>query len=623
MLNKEQAREVIKCKNSCAYFVQNYGWMKHLELGSIRFTPWDWQLSLLNLWQAGKSTITNKSRQLGASLTAVAYINWLINFHPEVDTLLLSEKEEKAIKLLGKLTYFYSHLPSWLRAKRVADSKTHFSVSMRYYDETNGVWLDGAGSASSLTTTGTSGAGESARVVLIDEFALMTERGNDSAVWSAIAPTTIHGGQLIILSTPRGSFGEFYRIWGDALEDVVAADVAGEEIKDYRSWNRAVISSADRLEMVPTAFHYSMCSHDEKWLEQATRGLAARKAERIRQHFVTIKYDEDWRNNLVSKLKLSEDQAAQELDLQFERLGNAAFSTVDINACYNAPRDHPWVRQLIAQSRYFYIGVDTAEGIKVGNPKPDYNSIVVFNQYGVQVDAVHNRETIDEWAGRTFVDPMTGKAREIKGTVLKVIEEYQPCTVIVEKNGPGLTVQNRVEPRVPQDTEFLVLTMSPAIKPQLVSDFQIEMADEQAVKIGERVVPIRTWVFTDRFTVRCMRQYIKTGPGKFDAAQGFFDDPVVACMWAAFGKRTRNYDTTTVLPEGRDVNRAIGEDRADDLPIGDLAETPLGPVVVPDMSMLDGIAMNPFGDLTGNKSLSGRNTSLGGRDHSLEGRRGR
>jgi hypothetical protein len=622
MLNKEQAREVIKCRNSCAYFVQTYGWMKHLDLGGIRFTPWDWQISLLNLWQARKSTITNKSRQLGASWTAVAYINWLINFHPEVDTLLLSEKEEKAIKLLSKLTYFYNHLPIWLRAKRISDSKTHFAVSMRYYDETTGRWLDGSGSASSLTTTGTSGAGESARVVLIDEFALMTERGNDSAVWAAIAPTTIHGGQLIILSTPRGSFGEFYRIWGDALEDVLKAEVAGEEIKDYRSWNKAVISAAGRLRMVPTAFHYSMCSHDEKWLDRATRGISARKAKRIREHFRTIKYDEQWRQDLVAKLKLSDDQAAQELDLQFERLGNAAFTTVDINACTHYVKDNPWVGDLISRSRHFYIGVDTAEGIKPGNPKPDYNSIVVFNERGVQVHAVHNRETIDEWAGRTYVDPISGRAREIKGTVLKVIEKFQPCTVIVEKNGPGLTVQNRVEPRVPQETEFLVLSMSSSIKPQLVSDFAAELTDEQAINIGGKLVPIRTWIFTDHFTVRCMRQYIKVGPGKFEAAKGFYDDPVVACLWAAYAKRTRNYDTTAVLPSGRDVNRPIGADKTEDLPIGEF-DMPMGPAVMPDMGMLEGMSMHPFGDTLGNRGLEGRDLMLGGREHSLEGRRGR
>ena len=80
-LTRDQAEEIIKCRNSCAYFVQRYGWMRHLSLGSIRFSAWDWQVSLLNLWQAGKSTVSLKSRQVGASWTAVAYANWLLNFH--------------------------------------------------------------------------------------------------------------------------------------------------------------------------------------------------------------------------------------------------------------------------------------------------------------------------------------------------------------------------------------------------------------------------------------------------------------------------------------------------------------------------------------------------------------
>ena len=84
---------------------------------------------------------------------------------------------------------------------------------MKYFDESvgdDGEWVTGDGQVTSLTTTSTSGAGDSATVVLVDEMALMIERGHDAKVWAAIAPTTLHGGLLIMGSTPRQSIGQFY-----------------------------------------------------------------------------------------------------------------------------------------------------------------------------------------------------------------------------------------------------------------------------------------------------------------------------------------------------------------------------------------------------------------------------
>lgn len=597
----------------------NYGWMRHLSLGAIRFVPWDWQISLINLWQAGKSTVTLKSRQVGASWTAVAYANWLLNFHPDIELLLLSQKEEKAIKLLEKLTYFYERLPDWLRAQTVNDSRTNFSVAIRYFDDTQGKWITGNGSASSLTTTGTSGAGESARAVIVDEFALMAERNNDVAVWSAIAPTTIHGGQIVILSTPRGSYGEFYRIWNDSIEDVVNLEIEDERIVNYRGWNRTVIKNADKLEMVPTAIHYSMCYHDEKWIADATEGLSEKRSERVREHFKGIKYDTAWRDKQARRLKFSKDQVSQEFELEFDTLANGAFNTEDINACWAPLNKNPWLVDVIKQSTHFFIGVDTAEGITADNKEPDYNSITVFNQFGVQVYAEHNRENIDEWAGRTVVDPASGRSSETKGTVLKVIERFLPSTVIVEKNGPGLTVQNRIESRIPDDCTLIVLSMSGTIKPQLVSDFKAEMADEQIV-VGKdgRMMTMRRFIFTDHFTVRCLRLYLKIGPGKFGAAPGFYDDPVVSCLWMAYAKRISDvYSGVAMMPDDarQDDRMALEETSVEDARRGSE-----GPAVLPQVDTFEGIAAGAEEISSPRGGLGARGGRLGGRHGALRGR---
>lgn len=594
--------------------------MRHPTLGAIRFTPWDWQSSLFSLWQVGKSTITNKSRQVGWSWCAVAYVNWLLNFHPEMTVLLLSEKEEKAMKLLDKLTFFYEHIPDWMQSRSVSKTKTQLVLSMRYYDEGNGRWVHGNGVASSLTTTGTSGAGESARAVIIDEFALMSERGHDADVWAAIAPTTTHGGQLIVGSTPRGSAGEFYRIWMSRLEWLVDNGIIDESADDYRQWNIDVLKHAHGFDMIPFAVHYSMCYHDEGWVERAVRGLSDSKANKIREHFSKIRYDSIWRDKQARRMGLSDDQVLQEYELHFDSFGNVAFSTEDINACYCHPNKNPWVKRLMNNSEYFYIGVDTAEGITAKNKDPDYNSIQVLNQSGVQVYAEHNRENLDDWAGTTMVDPLTGREVPKKGTVLKVIEKYSPCTVIIEKNGPGMAVLTAIQNLLPDDVEVLPLSMAGGIKSQLVSDMKIEMADEQVVGMQDnKLLTARKVILTDYTTILSMRQFVKVGPGKFEASHGSYDDAVIALLWAVYAKRIRGaYDGVAVLPQGRDVNRPVGESVEDDILPQELPAMSEGPVAV-TADQLQDIAGARYDDLWG-RGLTGTSRGLRGGARGFGGR---
>jgi hypothetical protein len=581
------------------------------------------------MWQAGKSTTTLKSRQVGFSLIALSFIGWKATFDTDFDILLLSSKEEKAIKLLKKLSFFLERLPDWMRSRTLADSKTQIVTSMRYYDESRNVWVNGEGTVSSLTTTGTTGAGESARVVLVDEFALMSERGNDEEVWAAVAPTTTHGGQLITGSTPRGSAGQFYYNWNGLVEDLMN-DGAVHEQMPHAEWTKAAIKYAfnNDLDMIATKAHYSMGNHDEEWIQAACVGLSPRKARQIQEHFSQIVYDADWRAREAKKQNLSQAKEMQEYELIFDMPGAAAFSSEDITACYKSPKLFPYVNKLISSSGKFYIGVDTGEGITIRNQEPDYNSICVLNQSGVQVHAVNNRENLDDWAGRTEVDPVSGETREIKGTVLRTIESFLPCTVIVEKNGPGMTVINRIDPHLPYEAEMHALSMSSAVKPQLVSDLVLELSDEQIIIRGGERFTFRRIIITDFFTSLCMRQYIKVGPGKFQANVGFFDDPVVSLMWASYARRldgAYNFLVGAAPSEDDIVKRAIGLTKAEDVDPREVfdpsqrVQVVYGPRAVSEET-LAGMAAGQSAVGGGERSLSGGRRSLSSSRRRLHGR---
>jgi hypothetical protein len=568
MITERQHAEVKRCEMSSVYFTRRYSWFQHPLLGPVRHIPWDWQEAHLRLWQAWRPTQTLKSRQMGFSITGMSFLAWLGTFRPHINVLLLSQKEEKAKSLLSKLVFIHEHIPDWMRT-RARPSKGHLEMSMKYWDETAGKWRDGGGSFSSLTTTGQSGAGETATVVFVDEFALMAERGIDKSVWAAIGPTIIHGGLIVTGSTPRGCAGQFYMNWNQCIQPLMESGIVtplpspgetDENIMTWREWLRAVLVYARDnprgVSTVPMIAHYSMCYHNEQWIRDATRGLSEVDAAKVREHFGAIKYDAAWVKEIADRLKFSPAQIAQEFELQFDRPGGQVFSPSDLTASY-IPATSRMAQRLAGASESFFIGVDTAEGVTASNDEPDYNSLVVLNQDGVQVAHVYNRETLDEWAGRTEVD-IHGKEVEADGTVLKTVKNYLPCTMIVEKNGPGMTVLNRIETRLPSGCVSVPMFMGPTIKPRLVGQTKIALASEQLIVVNARPGTYRSIVITDYFTLLCFQHYVKIGALKFGAAPGFFDDPVVALMWAYYGLQMQLvYNTQAVAQDGDRHRRGV------------------------------------------------------------------
>lgn len=612
MLNKWQVKELARCKASPVYFVNKYGWINHLKLGPIRFITWDWQDTLLTLWSAWKPTIVLKSRQMGFSWTYAAWGVWLSTFRPNFNILLLSANQEKAIKLLEKFTFFRDNLPNWMKSPAPTPSKASFSQFMRYYDETDGCWKTGDGQIASLTTTGVSGAGDSATAVFVDEFALMVKRGNDEEVWAAIAPTTLHGGLMVTGSTPRQSKGQYYRNWNDSIEPLMNDGIINDGM-GYREWNRAVLRHASELDVVPMKIHYSMCYHNEAWLRAACRGMSKSRACVIRNHFKDIKYDEEWKKSVVRRLKLNEQQANQELELMFDQQGGQAFDSSRLEACYVPGSHSSLVKMLARSSEHYYIGIDTAEGITAKNKDPDFNSIVVFNDKGVQVLGLHNQENLDEWAGTTLVDEKDNKT-EKPGTVYKTILAYRPCTVINEKNGPGATVANRVEPLLANfdDVEFFSLPMSTK-KPKFVGDTQLALADEQIAIVGNEKRKLSKIIITDFKTYISLRNFLKIGPGKFGAAPGFIDDPVIAALWAIQAMKMREaYNSQGALAGQDQVTDAARRElieRGGNNPFGRLREDPQ--LILPPRRK-DPFSLREFSTETDGRRFGGRVRQFGG-----------
>jgi hypothetical protein len=555
-LSVEQAKEITKCRYDVSYFARNYCWIRHPAFNfPIRFTPWAWQESLLYLWQLRRNTITNKSRQIGWSWNALVYALWLMNFNQGVEVYLISATEEKAKSLMRKLRFIFNRLPTWLRANtpsRGGDSTTKLAVRIRYHDDARNSYDWGESFVSSLTTTGASGAGESATLVVADEVGLWKERQDDEVTWAAVAPTTTHGGQLIITSTPRGYGGVFHRIWVESIANMMNAGAVHEALP-FNEWNlQAMTYFGERPGFIPFKAHYSMCYHDEDWIDLCCRDMSRAKARRIREHFTGFVYDEAWRNKIAEEQQLHSALILQEFELVFDKPGNAVFDSSSLTRCYKPPGKYPGIKKAVEESRQFFIGCDSAEGMSRSNRRqPDYNSITALNEKAIQVSAIHNRDMISEWAGTTDVNPVTGAKVEIKGTVLRFIEGLLPCDAILEKQS-SQAVFNRINPHMPNGANLSIMAMSSEIKRILVKDLAY------AIENGMIVI-------TDYFTLECLRQYISKGGGKYEAAPGFYDDPVVSLMWAFMALKRYGYYTFNTIEMTANTQRVIAIKQEDDL----------------------------------------------------------
>ncbi len=569
-----QAREIYRCATDIGYFARNYCYIRHPAFTfPLRFTPWDWQLSHLYLWASRRNTIDLKTRQWSFSTMATIYANWVVNFAPGIEVYLLSQKEEKAISLLRKAAYVYDRLPDWMRAEpiRGGRSKTRLGVAVRYWDDATRSYRHGESIINSLTTTSTSGAGESANLVICDEVALWKERMQDEIIWAAVAPTTTHGGQLVMGSTPRGYGGVFHRVWVESIAPLMNAGLV-HDLMDHRLWNRRALEFyANRGGFIPQKIHYSMSYHNEEWIKECCRDMKPYAQRRIREYFGHIVYDTDWRDRQAEEKQLDSTMILQEYELYFDRPGDAAFDSEALTRAYKPPAQYPEVADLIKKSKRFFIGVDCAEGPTKQTRKPDYNSITALTERGVQAAAEHNRHSIKQWAGTTEVNPITGKIVEFKGDVLTFIEKYVPSDIWIEKQS-GQTTFNRVSPHAPSQARIQIEATTAQNKPMIVRDFSYGLENGFII-------------ITDYFTLECCRQYINKGGGKYEAAPGFYDDPVMSIMMAFFLLSQHGYYTLNLTGESisDETRRIIGVDVVDDLSAEE-AGFHMGAAIGPEMS---------------------------------------
>lgn len=114
----KKIKEIIKrCKQSPAYFIDNFCKIKHPNAGIIPFQLFSYQRNCLSDFTNHRFNIFSKTRQSGISTLCGAYTLWLCMFFKTKTVLIVSKRDLDAKEFLARnVKFVYEYLPDWMKS---------------------------------------------------------------------------------------------------------------------------------------------------------------------------------------------------------------------------------------------------------------------------------------------------------------------------------------------------------------------------------------------------------------------------------------------------------------------------------------------------------------------------
>ncbi len=196
-----QVSEIIKCGKDPVYFFNNYLKIQHPVKGLISFDTFSFQDDCVQDFIDHRFNIVLKSRQLGMSTLSAAYAVWMAIFQRDKNILIIATKLSVAQNFISKVKTMIKSLPKWLVLPQiVANNKQLIEFSH-------------GSTIKAIPTSDDAGRSEALSLLIIDEAAFVR---NFDELWMGLYPTISTGGRVIILSTPNGVGGQYYKLYTDA-----------------------------------------------------------------------------------------------------------------------------------------------------------------------------------------------------------------------------------------------------------------------------------------------------------------------------------------------------------------------------------------------------------------------
>ena len=204
--------------------------------GLIPFNTYNFQDECVEAFQKHRFNIILKSRQLGLSTVTAAYATWFAIFQKDKNILVIATKLQTAMNFIKKVKTMLDGLPPWLLLPTFDSNKQQIRFS-------NG------STVTAIPTSPDAGRSEALSLLIVDEAAFIRDFED---IWTGLYPTLSTGGSAIIISTPNGVGGMYYKLWTDAVA----------QQNEFNTIN------------LPWWVHPE---HDQAWFEKETKNLPKKK----------------------------------------------------------------------------------------------------------------------------------------------------------------------------------------------------------------------------------------------------------------------------------------------------------------------------------------------------------
>jgi hypothetical protein len=198
---RSQVQEIIKCGKDPNYFFKNYLKIQHPVRGLIPFDTFPFQDDCVDEFNEHRFNIVLKSRQLGLSTLVAAYSVWMAIFQREKNILIIATKLAVAQNFIIKVKTMIRSLPKWLMIPEIVANNKQV------------IQFNHGSQIKAIPTSEDAGRSEALSLLIVDEAAFVR---NFDTIWTGIYPTISTGGRVIILSTPNGAGGQYYKLYADA-----------------------------------------------------------------------------------------------------------------------------------------------------------------------------------------------------------------------------------------------------------------------------------------------------------------------------------------------------------------------------------------------------------------------
>ena len=196
-----QVAEIVKCGKDPIYFFNNYAKIQHPVRGLIKFDTYPFQDDCVQTFIDERFSIILKSRQLGMSTLSAAYAVWMTLFQRDKNVLIIATKLSVAQNFITKVKTMIRGLPKWLVLPDIVTNNKQL------------LEFSHGSSIKAIPTSDDAGRSEALSLLIIDEAAFVR---NFDELWMGLYPTISTGGRVIILSTPNGVGGQYYKLYTDA-----------------------------------------------------------------------------------------------------------------------------------------------------------------------------------------------------------------------------------------------------------------------------------------------------------------------------------------------------------------------------------------------------------------------